>query len=175
MAEGAGFEPAAQGLPVHGISSAAPSAARSPLLRKLDARGPNEDWRRGEDLNPRGTFWAPIRFRVGRLQPGSATPPHQVSQQSRTLTAPGTTTAGAANSRTARKSTPAARSRKAKVCRKVAAQRRAQARQTSPYRRVTQYPGDPISACPGWTASPGTALAPSIVEPVHWEATRDPA
>src|SRR3989304_247521 len=33
--------------------------------------------RRGEDLNPRGTFWAPIRFRVGRLQPGSATPPHQ--------------------------------------------------------------------------------------------------
>src|SRR2546428_10961555 len=33
MAEGAGFEPAAQGLPVHGISSAAPSAARSPLLR----------------------------------------------------------------------------------------------------------------------------------------------
>src|SRR5438477_9621233 len=31
MAEGAGFEPAAQGLPVHGISSAAPSAARSPL------------------------------------------------------------------------------------------------------------------------------------------------
>src|SRR4029079_16520849 len=32
MAEGAGFEPAAQGLPVHGISSAAPSAARSPLL-----------------------------------------------------------------------------------------------------------------------------------------------
>src|SRR6266404_7100995 len=31
-------------------------------------------WRRGEDLNPRGTY-APIRFRVGRLQPGSATPP----------------------------------------------------------------------------------------------------
>jgi hypothetical protein len=31
LAEGAGFEPAAQGLPVHGISSAAPSAARSPL------------------------------------------------------------------------------------------------------------------------------------------------
>src|SRR5262249_47653177 len=31
VAEGAGFEPAAQGLPVHGISSAAPSAARSPL------------------------------------------------------------------------------------------------------------------------------------------------
>jgi hypothetical protein len=31
-------------------------------------------WRRGEDLNPRGTC-APIRFRVGRLQPGSATPP----------------------------------------------------------------------------------------------------
>src|SRR5439155_1021079 len=25
---------------------------------------------------------------------------------------------------------------------------------------VTQCPGDPISACPGWTASPGTALAP---------------
>ena len=33
------------------------------------------EWRRGEDLNPRGTC-APIRFRVGRLQPGSATPPH---------------------------------------------------------------------------------------------------
>src|SRR3989442_11659050 len=31
LAEGAGFEPAAQGLPVDGISSAAPSAARSPL------------------------------------------------------------------------------------------------------------------------------------------------
>jgi hypothetical protein len=31
VAEGAGFEPAAQGSPVHGISSAAPSAARSPL------------------------------------------------------------------------------------------------------------------------------------------------
>src|SRR5262249_54065465 len=59
------FEPAAQGLPVHGISSAAPSAARSPLRK---------NWRRGEDLNPRGTY-APIRFRVGRLQPGSATPP----------------------------------------------------------------------------------------------------
>src|SRR5262249_49246282 len=35
-----------------------------------------ENWRRGEDLNPRGTY-APIRFRVGRLQPGSATPPRQ--------------------------------------------------------------------------------------------------
>lgn len=34
-------------------------------------------WRRGEDLNPRGTC-APIRFRVGRLQPGSATPPRNV-------------------------------------------------------------------------------------------------
>src|SRR5262249_51560734 len=33
-----------------------------------------EKWRSGEDLNPRGTH-APIRFRVGRLQPGSATPP----------------------------------------------------------------------------------------------------
>src|SRR5437660_6831872 len=31
LAEGPGFEPGAQGLPVHGISSAAPSAARSPL------------------------------------------------------------------------------------------------------------------------------------------------
>src|SRR3989304_6271682 len=40
-------------------------------------RPPPTLWRRGEDLNPRGTFWAPIRFRVGRLQPGSATPPHQ--------------------------------------------------------------------------------------------------
>ena len=37
------------------------------------------NWRRGEDLNPRGTFWAPIRFRVGRLRPGSATPPREIS------------------------------------------------------------------------------------------------
>ena len=73
LAEGAGFEPAAQGLPVHGISSAAPSAARSPLLKY---------WRRGEDLNPRGTY-APIRFRVGRLQPGSATPPLNLISQLR--------------------------------------------------------------------------------------------
>jgi hypothetical protein len=36
LAEGAGFEPAAQGLPVHGISSAAPSAARSPLRTTVD-------------------------------------------------------------------------------------------------------------------------------------------
>ena len=40
-----------------------------------------EKWRRGEDLNPRGTFWAPIRFRVGRLQPGSATPPQVVQRR----------------------------------------------------------------------------------------------
>ena len=73
MAEGVGFEPTAQGLPAHGISSAAPSAARSPLHGRI--------WRRGEDLNPRGTFWAPIRFRVGRLQPGSATPPRIVQRR----------------------------------------------------------------------------------------------
>src|SRR5215510_6668777 len=36
-----------------------------------------DKWRRGEDLNPRGTC-APIRFRVGRLQPGSATPPRSL-------------------------------------------------------------------------------------------------
>ena len=42
-------------------------------------------WRRGEDLNPRGTFWAPIRFRVGRLRPGSATPPHYLPNDSTTL------------------------------------------------------------------------------------------
>ena len=76
MAEGVGFEPTVQ-LPVHGISSAAPSATRPPLRT---ARRPSKArkvkiWRRGEDLNPRGTH-APIRFRVGRLQPGSATPPH---------------------------------------------------------------------------------------------------
>src|SRR5688572_28224169 len=69
MAERAGFEPAER-LPVHGISSAAPSAARPPLRRDPFLFY----WRRGEDLNPRGTC-APIRFRVGRLQPGSATPP----------------------------------------------------------------------------------------------------
>src|SRR5881409_3429565 len=39
------------------------------------------NWRRGEDLNPRGIFWAPIRFRVGRLQPGSATPPQIVQRR----------------------------------------------------------------------------------------------
>ena len=39
-----------------------------------DATLVRRKWRRGEDLNPRGTY-APIRFRVGRLQPGSATPP----------------------------------------------------------------------------------------------------
>src|SRR5712692_4925563 len=33
MAEGVGFEPTVQ-LPVHGISSAAPSATRPPLLRR---------------------------------------------------------------------------------------------------------------------------------------------
>jgi hypothetical protein len=77
MAEGVGFEPTVQ-LPVHGISSAAPSATRPPLhtipatTTLLEIR---RKWRRGEDLNPRGTY-APIRFRVGRLQPGSATPPH---------------------------------------------------------------------------------------------------
>src|SRR2546428_9929214 len=83
LAEGAGFEPAAQGLPVHGISSAAPSAARSPLRMQSLTPMPSERkiWRRGEDLNPRGTFWAPIRFRVGRLQPGAAPPPPQYRQQ----------------------------------------------------------------------------------------------
>src|SRR5207247_11391061 len=83
LAEGAAFEPAAQGLPVHGISSAAPSAARSPLRMQSLTPMPSERkiWRRGEDLNPRGTFWAPIRFRVGRLQPGSATPPRQYRRQ----------------------------------------------------------------------------------------------
>jgi hypothetical protein len=78
MAEGVGFEPTVQ-LPVHGISSAAPSATRPPLRapRRLH-EGANKNWRRGEDLNPRGTY-APIRFRVGRLQPGSATPPRTLT------------------------------------------------------------------------------------------------
>jgi hypothetical protein len=50
-----------------------PSASRrGPLVT------PRKCWRRGEDLNPRGTY-APIRFRVGRLQPGSATPPRTLS------------------------------------------------------------------------------------------------
>jgi hypothetical protein len=74
LAERAGFEPAIR-LPVYGISSAAPSAARSPLRI---TRPRQKYWRRGEDLNPRGTY-APIRFRVGRLQPGSATPPRTVT------------------------------------------------------------------------------------------------
>src|SRR3990170_2743904 len=77
MAEGVGFEPTAR-LPLHGISSAAPSATRPPLRScspNISTRAQSK-WRRGEDLNPRGTY-APIRFRVGRLQPGSATPPDQ--------------------------------------------------------------------------------------------------
>src|SRR5215510_13622184 len=45
------------------------------------------NWRRGEDLNPRGTC-APIRFRVGRLQPGSATPPQAISVSFPTQRAP---------------------------------------------------------------------------------------
>src|SRR6266545_1671091 len=65
MAEGVGFEPTVQ-LPVHGISSAAPSATRPPLRSCIHCA--LKIWRRGEDLNPRGTC-APIRFRVGRLQP----------------------------------------------------------------------------------------------------------
>src|SRR4030095_8581487 len=83
MAEGVGFEPTVQ-LTVHGISSAAPSATRPPLPSGRREGSPRitqnrkfaipQIWRRGEDLNPRGTC-APIRFRVGRLQPGSPTPP----------------------------------------------------------------------------------------------------
>ena len=80
MAEGVGFEPTVQ-LPVHGISSAAPSATRPPL-RASPALLKVRIWRRGEDLNPRGTC-APIRFRVGRLQPGSATPPRLMSRSLR--------------------------------------------------------------------------------------------
>ena len=49
------------------------SATPPRMTKRLRAR---KNWRRGEDLNPRGTY-APIRFRVGRLQPGSATPPQQ--------------------------------------------------------------------------------------------------
>src|SRR5262249_16263843 len=120
MAEGVGFEPTVE-LPLHGISSAAPSATRPPLLHHCDllpcitctasigqhhtvtqqrdtpaytsADCPNRlahdqhgfamlrlNCRRGEDLNPRGTC-APIRFRVGRLQPGSATPPQSLFSQ----------------------------------------------------------------------------------------------
>jgi hypothetical protein len=54
------------------------------------------NWRRGEDLNPRGTFWAPIRFRVGRLRPGSATPPHKIFNELRIVSphAPSTHRAG---------------------------------------------------------------------------------
>src|SRR5215510_1373905 len=130
MAEGVGFEPTVE-LPLHGISSAAPSATRPPLLHHCDllacttahpvacttptyststsapdppactsADRPNRlaqgqhgfamlriNWRRGEDLNPRGTC-APIRFRVGRLQPGSATPPQAISVSFPTQRAP---------------------------------------------------------------------------------------
>ena len=57
------------------------SATPPRLLRhtRLQVRS---NWRRGEDLNPRGTC-APIRFRVGRLQPGSATPPRLLSRSLR--------------------------------------------------------------------------------------------
>ena len=98
MAEGVGFEPTVQ-LPVHGISSAAPSATRPPLPsgRRRGSRRITRThkftrpqiWRRGEDLNPRGTC-APIRFRVGRLQPGSATPPRNVFNHATRLLAFGT-------------------------------------------------------------------------------------
>ena len=50
----------------------------SPRLLDIDGL---ENWRRGEDLNPRETY-ASIRFRVGRLQPGSATPPRQITNLS---------------------------------------------------------------------------------------------
>src|SRR5207237_4534726 len=53
-------------------TSAARPSSGGALRSRSDGR---YYWRRGEDLNPRGTY-APIRFRVGRLQPGSATPPH---------------------------------------------------------------------------------------------------
>src|SRR5262249_35339630 len=76
LAEGVGFEPTVR-LPVHGISSAAPSATRPPLRASPALLKVRSNWRRGEDLNPRGTC-APIRFRVGRLQPGSATPPRNL-------------------------------------------------------------------------------------------------
>jgi hypothetical protein len=81
------------------------------------------NWRRGEDLNPRGTC-APIRFRVGRLQPGSATPPRnsisildadaginlRLSMLSRPI-----------RRETVRKSTPAMTRPAVKVCRRRAA------------------------------------------------------
>ena len=64
--------------PARSISSRADSPTlgrRSPAQAPRGAKSKN--WRRGEDLNPRGTC-APIRFRVGRLQPGSATPPRHL-------------------------------------------------------------------------------------------------
>src|SRR3989304_806271 len=87
-----------------GRSVTSPRRFRAPAFSAAPARGgggggggppprpPPTLWRRGGDLNPRGTFWAPIRFRVGRLQPGSATPPRAihrlfVSKNSRSIDA----------------------------------------------------------------------------------------
>jgi hypothetical protein len=73
-------------------------------------------------LNPRGTFWAPIRFRVGRLRPGSATPPRQVSQPFDSASCsprPRACLCNAADSRTVRKSTLVATRREAQVCQRL--------------------------------------------------------
>src|SRR5205085_6493041 len=81
MAEGAGFEPAAQGLPMHGISSAAPSAARSPL-REQRTRVPRwgASGRSGGSLPPtlnrlaEGRGFEPPRDLLGPYPISSRTP-----------------------------------------------------------------------------------------------------
>jgi hypothetical protein len=51
--------------PLRAVLSARPPLSSQPLPRTLLG----ERWRRERDLNPRGTFWAPNRFRVDRLRP----------------------------------------------------------------------------------------------------------
>ena len=51
--------------PLRLISSAWTGADKNPLPAQPFGRR----WRRERDLNPRGTFWAPNRFRVDRLRP----------------------------------------------------------------------------------------------------------
>src|SRR5882672_67000 len=70
LAEGPGFEPGAQGLPVHGISSAAPSAARSPLL----VSGSSELRRRSWKKLAEGRGFEPPRDLLGPYPISSRTP-----------------------------------------------------------------------------------------------------
>src|SRR6266850_5376681 len=70
LAEGPGFEPGAQGLPVHGISSAAPSAARSPLLVSDSSDLRRRSWKKLAE----GRGFEPPRDLLGPYPISSRTP-----------------------------------------------------------------------------------------------------